>query len=248
MNKPADQPSPAQGASFTTTHWSVVLAAGEQDSPQASEALETLCRSYWYPLYAYVRRRGYGPEDAQDLTQEFFAQLLRKNYPAQADRAKGKFRSFLLLTLNHFLADAHERAAAGKRGGGQILISLDAEAPEDRYRLEPADDVTPDKLFERRWAQTLLQRALVRLRQEYMPAGKAEIYAVLRAFEPGEQKTLSYAKAADQLGISESALKSMIHRLRLRHRELVREEIAQTVGTASDVDEELHHLMAVVSE
>ncbi len=248
MNKLADQPGPAQGASFTTTHWSVVLAAGEQDTPQASEALETLCRSYWYPLYAYVRRRGYGPEDAQDLTQEFFAQLLRKNYPAQADRGKGKFRSFLLLTLNHFLADAHERAAAGKRGGGQILISLDAEAPEDRYRLEPADDVTPDKLFERRWAQTLLQRALVRLRQEYMSAGKAEIYAVLRAFEPGEQKTLSYAKAADQLGISESALKSMIHRLRLRHRELVREEIAQTVGTASDVDEELHHLMAVVSE
>jgi RNA polymerase sigma factor (sigma-70 family) len=236
------------GAQFTTTHWSVVLAAGQQDSPQATAAIATLCRTYWYPLYAYLRRRGYQAEDAQDLTQEFFTRLLQKNFPAQADRAKGKFRSFLLLTLNHFLSDERERARAGKRGGGQTLLSLDAESPEERYRLEPADETTPEKLFERRWAQTVLDQALARLREEYSAAGKADSYAVLQAFEPGEQKTLSYAEAADRLSVSESAFKSMIHRLRQRHRELVREEIAQTVTAASEIDEELRHLIAVISE
>ena len=156
---------------FTTTHWSVVLAAGSGDSPQAATALEQLCRTYWYPLYAYIRRRGYLPEDAQDLTQEFFARLLQKNYPAQANRAKGKFRSFLLLTLNHFLADEHKRATTRKRGGGQIFISLDDPAPEDRYRLEVPDDLTPEKLFERRWAKTVLNQALARLRAEFVARG-----------------------------------------------------------------------------
>ena len=161
MPFPSDSRSvvPASAAQFTTTHWSVVLAAGQPDSPQAQAALETLCRTYWYPLYAYVRRRGHGPEDAQDLTQEFFAQLLRKNYPARAERAKGRFRTFLLHALSQFLVDQRERATALKRGGGQIVISLDAEAPEDRYRLEPPDELTPEKLFERRWAQTILDLA-----------------------------------------------------------------------------------------
>lgn len=210
--------------------------------------METLCRTYWYPLYAYLRRRGHQAADAQDLTQEFFTRLLRRNFPAQADRTKGKFRSFLLLTLNHFLADERERATAGKRGGGQPLLSLDAEAPEERYRLEPRDEATPEKLFERRWAHAVLDRALVRVREEYVATGKEDTYAVLQAFGPGEQKSLSYEDAAGRLGVSMSALKSMIHRLRQRHRELVRDEIAQTVTTVSEIDEELRHLMAVISE
>lgn len=233
---------------FATTHWSVVLAAGGEDLPQRTEALERLCRTYWYPLYAYVRRRGFGPEDAQDLTQEFFTRLLKKNYPAQADRGKGKFRSFLLLTLSHFLADEFDRAKTRKRGGGQVFISLDQEAAEGRYRRElAAAELTPEKLFERRWAQSILDQALKRLRAEY-GTETSEAYAVLKMFEPGEQLTLSYAEAAARLGISESAIKSKIHRLRQRHRELVREEIAQTVCSAAEVDEELRHLIAVLGE
>jgi len=244
----SDSNSRPAASVFATTHWSVVLEAGQEDSPHASEAMAHLCRTYWYPLYAYIRRRGCHAADAQDLTQEFFSRLLQKNYPSQADRAKGKFRSFLLLTLNHFLADEHAKATAQKRGGGQILISLDEEAPEDRYRLEPADALSPEKLFERRWAQTLLHQALVRLRTEFAQQGKADIYEVLKAFEPGEQNTLTYVEAAGRLGVSESAIKSMIHRLRQRHAELVREEIAHTVSTAAEVDDELRYLIAVISE
>jgi RNA polymerase sigma-70 factor (ECF subfamily) len=230
---------------FATTHWSVVLAAGGQHLPERTEALERLCKTYWYPLYAYVRRRGFGPEDAQDLTQEFFTRLLKKNYPAQADRAKGKFRSFLLLTLSHFLADEFDRANTRKRGGGQVFISLDQEAAEGRYRRELAADLSPEKLFERRWAQGILNQALKRLRAEY-EARNSDEYAVLQMFEPGEQTALSYAEAAARLGISESAIKSKIHRLRQRHRELVRDEVAQTVCSAAEVDEELRHLIAVL--
>ena len=231
---------------FATTHWSVVAAAGAPDLAQRTEALERLCRAYWYPLYAFVRRRGYGPEDAQDLTQEFFGRLLKRNYPAQADRAKGKFRSFLLLTLSHFLADEYDRATAHKRGGGQVFISLDQEAAEGRYRRELAAELSPEKLFERRWAQSILDQALKRLRAEY-GSESSEAYAVLKMFEPGEQTALSYAEAAARLGISESAIKSKIHRLRQRHRELVREEVAQTVFNPKEVDEELRHLIAVLS-
>ena len=246
VNGPNDTTGPSSNACFTTTHWSVVLAAGRSDSAQATEALEKLCRTYWYPLYAYIRRHGYGPEDAQDLAQDFFAQLLRKNYPARADRAKGRFRTFLLHALNQFLADQRERAAALKRGGGQRIISLDEEAPEDRYRLEVPDELTPEKLFERRWAQTVLDRALARLRDEFVAEGKEAAYEVLKAFEPGEQNPLSYAETAVRLGASESAVKSMIYRLRQRHRELVREEIAHTVPTVAEIDEELRHLVAVL--
>ena len=234
-------------AVFATTHWSVVLAAGTAQSSEANQALEQLCRTYWYPLYAYIRRRGHDAADAQDLTQEFFSRLCKKNYPAQADRAKGKFRSFLLLTLNHFLADEHDRATTQKRGGGQTMISFDDESPENRYRLEPPDELSPEKLFERRWAQTILDQALNRLRAEFVQQGKAAVYEVLKAFEPGEQKPLSYAEAAARLDVTESAVKSMIYRLRERHRELVREEIAHTVSTVAEVDEELRHLIAVIS-
>ena len=246
MNGPDESAGPQGGAGFTTTRWSVVLAAARQESRQATAALETLCRSYWYPLYAYVRRRGCGPEDAQDLTQDFFVQLLRKNYPARADRAKGRFRTFLLHTLNQFLADQRERAAALKRGGGQVFLALDQESPEEQYRLEVPDTLTPEKLFERRWAQTILDRALARLRDEFVAADKGETYEVLQAFGPGEQSSISYADAAVRLGLSESAVKSLIHRLRRRHRELVREEIAHTVPTVAEIDEELRHLVAVL--
>jgi RNA polymerase sigma factor (sigma-70 family) len=232
---------------FATTHWSVVLTAGHDSAPGAREALESLCRAYWYPLYSYIRRRGYTAEDAQDLTQEFFTQLLKKNYPGQADPAKGKFRSFLLLRLNHFLADEYDRATTQKHGGGQVFMSLDGESPEDRYCLEPADELSPEKIFEQRWAQTILDQAIARLQAEFVADGKAEIYEVLKAFQPGEQHPLSYADAAARLVVSESAVKSMIHRLRQRHRELVREEIAHTVSTAAEVDEELRHLIAVIS-
>ncbi len=246
MNGSDESAGPQGGAGFTTTHWSVVLAAAKPESRQATAALETLCRSYWYPLYAYVRRRGCGPEDAQDLTQDFFVQLLRKNYPARADRAKGRFRSFLLHALSQFLADQRERAAALKRGGGQVFLALDQESPEERYRLEVPDTLTPEKLFERRWAQTVLDRAQTRLRDEFVAASKGETYAVLQAFGPGEQSSISYADAAVRLGLSESAVKSLIHRLRRRHRELVREEIAHTVPTVAEIDEELRHLVAVL--
>ncbi len=238
--------APISNACFTTTHWSVVLAAGEPQSPGAAQALETLCRTYWYPIYSYVRRRGYTPEDAQDLTQDFFAQLLRKNYAGRADRNKGRFRTFLLHALSEFLADQRERANALKRGGGQVFMSLDEEAPEDRYRQEVPDKLTPEKLFERRWARTVLDRALERLRSEFVAKGKKKDYEVLRTFEPGEQGALSYAEAALRLGVSESAVKSMIHRLRQRHGELVREEIAHTVPTAAEIDEELRYLVAVL--
>jgi RNA polymerase sigma-70 factor (ECF subfamily) len=237
---------PYAGAQFATTHWSVVISAGLTDDTRRSEALETLCRTYWYPLYAYVRRRGFGPEDAQDLTQEFFARLLKKNYPAQADRAKGKFRSFLLLTLNHFLADEFDRGTALKRGGGQALVPLDVETAEGRYLREPADHLSPEKLFDRRWAQNILETAIKRLRKEYGSEMQPEAYAILRGFEPGEQMSLSYAEAAAQLGVSESALKSKIHRLRQRHRELVRDEIAQTVCTNAEIDDELRYLIEVL--
>lgn len=233
-------------ACFVTTQWGMVLAAGHPDSPQAAAALEQLCRSYWYPLYAYVRRRGYGPDDAEDLTQDFFAQLLRKNYPGRADPVRGRFRTFLLHALEQCLLDQRDRARALKRGGGQVFVSLDAEPPEERYRLEVVDDLTPEVLFERRWAQTVLERAVERLRAEFVAQGKEAHYDILGQFQPGEQKTISYAEAASRLGVSESAVKSMIHRMRQRHRELLREEVAQTVPTVTDIDDELRHLVSVL--
>src|SRR2546430_9901540 len=168
---------------FATTHWSVVLAARQQTSPEAGEALESLCRAYWYPLYAFIRRRGYDSHDAQDLTQGFFTRLLEKNYLAQADREKGRFRSFLLAALKHFLSDEQDRARAQKRGGGQALISLDEQTAEGRYRLEPADVMSAEKLFERRWALTLLEQARTRLCDEYVAAGQAEFSDQLRILE-----------------------------------------------------------------
>jgi DNA-directed RNA polymerase specialized sigma24 family protein len=248
MRTPQTRSGSANRAAFPTTHWSVVLTAGRERSPQGDAALETLARAYWYPIYAFLRREGYAAVEAQDLTQAFFARLIEKNYPAQADRTKARFRSFLLLTLRHFLSDTREHLTALKRGGGCVVLSLDEEVSEGRYRAEPADLDTPETLFERRWADTILARAKARLAGEYAAPGKAALYQVLQAFQPGEQRSLSYRQAAQHLATSESAVKTLIHRMRKRHQELVRDEIAQTVANAEDVDGELRHLIAVLSK
>ena len=234
-------------AIFATTHWSVVLAAGQSTDAQASEALEQLCRTYWYPLYAYVRREGSSAVDAQDLTQEFFARLLEKHYLAQVAPQKGKFRSFLLAALRHFLSDQRDRARAVKRGGGADCLSLDAQTAEARYRLEPVDRMDAEKIYERRWAMTLLEQALTRLRDEHIAAGKTELFERLKDFVAGESD-ISCGEAAIQLGLTESAVKSALHRLRQRYRELVREEIAHTVADPAEIDAELRYLIAVMSQ
>ena len=234
-------------ATFATTHWSVVLAAQAVHTPHAAEALEKLCRTYWYPLYAYVRREGASAADAQDLTQEFFARLLEKNYLGQVAREKGRFRSFLLSALRHFLADQRALARALKRGGGAGCLSLDAHSAEARYRLEPVDRMDAEKIYERRWAMTLLEQALTRLRDENVAAGKTELFERLRSFVAGEGD-VSGGEAAAQLGLTGSAMKSALHRLRLRYRELVREEIAHTVADPAEIDTELRYLIAVLSQ
>lgn len=232
---------------FATTHWSVVLAAGHDSSPAAQQALETLCRNYWYPLYAHIRRCGYAPEDAQDLTQEFFIRILQSHSLSSARREKGRFRSFILGALKHFLSDAKDRAAAQKRGGGQVIISWEQHLAEERFGREPIDEQSPDKLFERRWALTVLEQAVVRLRTEYEAAGRAPVFEALKGYVTAEKGEPSYAETAAKLGLSESAMKSAIHRLRQRYHELVREEVAQTVADPRELEEEIRHLMAIFS-
>ncbi|MCZ7641052.1 MAG: sigma-70 family RNA polymerase sigma factor [Verrucomicrobia bacterium] len=239
-------PDKAGGEQFTTTHWSVVLAAGRGDSPAAQQALERLCRTYWYPLYAFVRRQGPGPEEAQDLTQEFFARFLAKDYLGLADPARGRFRTFLLTSLKHFLAEAHRHATRLKRGGGQSVVSWDGLTPEQRYLAEPQHETTAETLYEQRWALTLLETALARLGAELAAAGKERLFTELKGQLWGEPGTMSYAELAAGLGLSEGALKVTVHRLRQRFRELLREEVAQTVANPAEVDAELRHLVAVV--
>ena len=238
--------APERDQWFATTRWSVVLAAGAHDSPQAAEALEQLCRTYWYPLYAYVRRRGHEPEDAKDLTQAFFARLLEKHYLADVDPRRGKFRSFLLASLNHFLADEWGRAQAQKRGGGHTIISLDDASTEDRFRLEPVDELDAEKIFERRWTLTVLEQTTTRLRAEFVSADKVRQFEQLQEFLLGD-KGSSYADAAAHLQMSEGAVRVAVHRMRLRFRELFREEIAHTVATEGEIEEEIQHMFAVLA-
>jgi len=235
-------------AAFVTTHWSVVLATADQDSPQAAVALERLCRTYWYPLYAYVRRRGYSHEDAQDLTQGFLVQLLERHSFGRADASKGRFRSFLLGGLNYFLSDERDRAGAQKRGGGQPTLSfIDAQAADERYRLEPVDERSPDKLFERRWAVALLDQVLARLEQEFREAGKAELFQRLRGFLVAGTGEESYAEVGARLGLSGEAVRKTLQRMRHRYYELFREEVAHTVAGPAEVEEELRYLYAVIA-
>lgn len=233
---------------FTTTHWSVVLAARQPDTPGAQQALERLCQTYWYPLYVFVRHQGYSPEDAQDLTQAFFERVLARNYFDQADREKGRFRAFLLARLKHFLSDRRDHDRAAKRGGRATVLSLDAQTAEERYRLEPLDTMAPDRLYERRWAFTVLAQARERLRQEFLAGGKGELYQQLNALETGEERDHTYAEVGQRLGLSEDAVKSAVVRLRRRYGELLRQEIAQTVATASEIDQEIRHLMAAIAD
>ncbi len=233
---------------FCTTHWSVVLAARGPGSPAATTALEQLCRAYWYPLYAFVRRRGHDEEDAKDLTQGFFSRLLEHGSLESVDREKGRFRSFLLAGMRHYLANEWDRVQSRKRGGGTVQFSLDAEAPEDRYGLEPVDEVTPERLFERRWAHAVLGQVVARLEAEQDDAERRERFAALQPFLLRQPQATGYEAVAHQLGLSVPAVTSAIHRLRLRFRELFRSEIAHTVSTPAQVDAEIRYLVQVLSE
>lgn len=232
---------------FTATHWSVVLAARGGDSPRARAALEKLCQAYWYPLYAFVRRLGQSPHDAEDSVQGFFARCLEKNYLAAAEEAKGRFRSFLLLALKRFLAKERDKSRARKRGGGQKPVALDGLTAEQRYALEPAEQVSADKLFERRWALTLLEQVLSRLRDEQAAAGQREAFEQLKEFLLADGRGTPYAELAERRGTSEGALKVAVHRLRQRYRELLQEEIANTVTSPAEAEEERRYLLAVLS-
>jgi len=240
--------APAAGAQplFATTHWSVVLAAGEQNTPQSAEALERLCSTYWYPLYAYVRRRGYSPEDAQDLTQQFFARLIEKRIVSFADPARGRFRTFLLKSLQHFLADDWKRAHRAKRGGGAFEVPLDAAVAEARFAAELTETMTPERAYEEHWAMTLLEQVLERMHADYTRAGKERLFEALQDFLWGPDPSVSYAVLAKDLGLTEGALRGAVHRLREHYRERLRAEVAHTVSAPSEVDEELHYLISVI--
>ncbi len=240
----------APGGVFATTHWSVVLAAGQQDTPQSAAALEQLCRTYWYPLYVYVRRRGYGPEDAEDLTQQFFAVLLQHEYFRLADPRRGRFRTFLLHALEHFLTNEWKRAQRIKRGGGATFLSLDAANGERRYALEPVTAATPERAYEHRWAITLLDQVLASLREEYTRGGKERLFGELASSLWGGDSSSgpgSYAVVGESLGMSQGAVRVAVHRLRKRYRELLKTEVAQTVATPEEVDEEVRCLIRAVS-
>jgi RNA polymerase sigma-70 factor (ECF subfamily) len=233
--------------SFTATHWSVVLMAGQTSSPQAAQALERLCRTYWYPLYAYIRRQRHSPHDAQDLTQEFFARLLARNFLGTVGPEKGRFRSFMLAALNHFMADERDRAKAAKRGGGKALLSLDEEEAETRYVADTAGPLSPDKLFEKRWATTLLERAFTRLRDEFFSSERAERFDRLKVFLQDGCESGDYTQVGRELGLSANSVAAAVRRLRQRYRELVRAEIAHTVADPDEVKEEMQHLFAALA-
>jgi RNA polymerase sigma-70 factor (ECF subfamily) len=243
---PFPQPGQGKARHFATTRWSLVAAAGQGGSSQSQEALATLCQVYWYPLYAYARRHLPRAHDAQDLTQAFFAELLEKEYLQAADPRRGKFRSFLLTAFKHFLSKERERANAQKRGGGRSPLSLDFQLEERRHHLEPADPSTPETVYERRWALALLEQALAQLRREMTNAGKEKLFECLKGALEGDGPQESYARIAQEIGISEEAVKVAAHRLRRRYRELLRAAIAQTVATQEEVEDELRDLFAAV--
>ena len=233
---------------FTTTHWSVVLAARHSDPEQAKAALEQLCKRYWYPLYAFLRRRGHSPPEAEDLTQSFFAHLLSKEALTRVERSKGLFRTFLLTSLVNFLHDERDRQQALKRGGGQRIISWDEMSAEEMYQHEPAGELTPEKLFERRWALTLIEQVLACLRQEYQAAGKEELFKQLEPCLTGGVSSGFYDEAAARLHMNAGAVRVALHRLRRRLGELLQSEIAHTVNRPEEIKEEIRHLFAALSD
>jgi RNA polymerase sigma-70 factor (ECF subfamily) len=237
----------APGDIFATTHWTVVLAAGQERSPQAARALEELCRTYWFPLYAYIRRRGHTKEDAEDLTQSFFARLLEKNPFARLDSEKGKFRAFLLASLKHFLSNEHDKAVTLKRGGGQSHLSLDLQTADAQFQLAATNGPSPDRAFDREWALALLARVIDRLQSECAADGKARLFEHLKQFLTATQAEPAQSKVAAALGMEEGAVRVAIHRLRKRYRQLLRDEIAHTLADAAMVDEEMRALFGAFS-
>lgn len=230
---------------FTTTQWSVVLSAQGQ-SPSAKQALEKLCRTYWWPLYGFVRRQGYSPEEAQDLTQGFFAMLLERRDLDAVRQEKGRLRSYLLTSLKNFVAKAHRRAMTIKRGEGRPLVPLDELVARERADVEPADTLSADRIYERRWALTLLEQVLARLETEYRDAGRSKLFDHLKELLTNEVDRPSQAHIAKELSMTENAVKQALHRLRQRYRLLLRDEIAQTVAASEDVEDELRHFISIL--
>jgi RNA polymerase sigma-70 factor (ECF subfamily) len=231
---------------FVTTHWSVVLAAGRSDTTHSRDALGRLCQTYWYPLYAYVRRRGHSAHDAQDLTQSFFAYLLEKQSIASADPQRGRCRSFILTAMNNFLGQEWEKSRAQKRGGGSEVFSLDLAQAEQRYDLEPATSETPDKDFDKKWALALLESVMLQLEAEYKRDNKSDLFNALKQTLTGSRESQPYADLAQTLDMTEAAIKVTVHRLRKRYRGLLQAEIANTVSSADEVKEEMRHLFTAL--
>lgn len=232
---------------FATTRWSVVLQAGGPNSDGSAVALEQLCRMYWYPLYSFARRSGVPLHDAEDLTQAFFAFLLEKGAIARASRERGRFRSFLLGAFKNFQANERAYQAAAKRGGGKVIVSLDKLHPEDRYRNEPASEISPEKLYDQKWAVSLLDQVMQTLRVEYVALGKGPLFDALRSVIWNSRQETSYEALSRQVDLSEGACKVAVHRLRSRYKECLRHEVAQTVASPAEVDDELRHLLAALS-
>jgi RNA polymerase sigma factor (sigma-70 family) len=232
---------------WATTSWTEVLAARGSATTESRLALEALCRTYWYPLYAFVRSLGLTPDDARDLTQAYFAEFLEKGFLDNCDPSRGRFRVFLMTSIRHFLSKEREKSRAWKRGGRAELLSLDETELEGRYRAEPVDRLTPEQIFERRWALTLLENSLARLRDECVVAAKERQFERLEAFITGERPAITYRAAAMDLGISEAAVKMSVHRLRERFGQILRETMAETVADAQDLDDEVRYLLGVIA-
>lgn len=237
---------PRSCAQFTTTQWSLVLHAGDSLDPESESESAQLCRNYWYPLYAYIRHRGYAVEDARDLTQTFFQRVLERKLLKRVKPDGRKFRSYLLTALKHFLSDEWDRARAQKRGGGQTLISLDYESAQERYAIEPRETQSPDQLYEKRWALTILEQVMARLRQDYQKTNKAALFEAIQEALPKGRST-PYSEIAETLSMSESAVKVAVHRMRSRFRKRLREEVSQTLSEGADTEEEIQHLFAALA-
>jgi RNA polymerase sigma-70 factor (ECF subfamily) len=241
-------PDPPSAAPFPTTHWSRVVAAGDPSAPFAREALAELCRAYWFPLYAYIRRRGHDPDQALDLTQDLFVRLLEKGVLAAADPARGRFRAFLRAVCADFLANQRDRENTLKRGGGRAIVRIDSDEAEGRYAREPAHELTPERIFDRTWALILLGRVLEQLREEYRLASKSATFEVLSPVLSEGSRAVSYATLAARLGTTEGAVRVAVHRLRRRYGERLREEIAATVDEPAEIDDEICDLFAVLDQ
>lgn len=232
---------------FATTHWSVVLQAGGEPSSHAMAALEKLCHTYWFPLYAFVRRKGLPEEDAKDVTQQFFTNLLERSDFRAVDARRGKFRTFLLTALTHFLANERDRAQAAKRGGGKVIFSLDSLSPEQFQCIEPSSDLSPDKLFDQRWAVKLLETAVTRLQAEMITADRSKQFEELKKFLADEPDDGDYHNVAARLGSTAQTVAVAVHRMRARYRQLVRSEVANTVSSPMEVDEEMRYLLSALN-